>query len=293
MLFNFHAGTLFKRFTTYLPRHLARLAGATRKRLRADLRIRYVKVAEYQARGIIHFHAVIRLDAPGNDYPPPPPRYTTAACATPSRWLPYRPPRRVGPGRPRVRLGFGPQTKADPIGATRRSSASGQPLDVDAVANYIAKYATKSTDVPGLPDTRNPQRRRDCALRCSGHHKKMIATAWQLGSATGRCAAAGSGRTRSATAATSSPNPAATPSPSASFAAPAPNTAASNATATVTAHATRGAAPSTNTIVLVVNDWTYAGRGYAPRTPGAQLALASADRHADASQVAFSPSSAA
>ena len=35
--------------------------------------------------------------------------------------------------------------------------------------------------------------------------------------------------------------------------------------------------PLDDTMVLVVNDWTYAGRGYAPRTLGAQLALASAD----------------
>jgi Replication initiator protein, pSAM2 len=35
--------------------------------------------------------------------------------------------------------------------------------------------------------------------------------------------------------------------------------------------------PLDDTIVQVVNDWTYAGRGYAPRTLGAQLALASAD----------------
>ena len=35
-------------------------------------RIRYVKVAEYQHRGVVHFHAVIRLDAPGDHYQPPP-----------------------------------------------------------------------------------------------------------------------------------------------------------------------------------------------------------------------------
>jgi hypothetical protein len=27
-------------------------------------RVRYVKVAEYQHRGVIHYHAIIRLDAP-------------------------------------------------------------------------------------------------------------------------------------------------------------------------------------------------------------------------------------
>ena len=52
MLFNLHATALWRRFTTYLPRHLARLAGVTGKRLRAELGIRFVKVAEYQARGV-------------------------------------------------------------------------------------------------------------------------------------------------------------------------------------------------------------------------------------------------
>lgn len=71
VLFNAHAGKLWKRFTTYLPRHLARRLGITQKRLRTLVRVRYVKVAEYQARGVVHFHAVIRLDAPGGDYQPP------------------------------------------------------------------------------------------------------------------------------------------------------------------------------------------------------------------------------
>ena len=35
------------------------------KQLRALVAVRYVKVAEYQARGVIHFHAVIRLDKAG------------------------------------------------------------------------------------------------------------------------------------------------------------------------------------------------------------------------------------
>jgi hypothetical protein len=47
VLFNAYAGKLWKRFTTYLPRHLARVAGMTQKALRAAVSVRYVKVAEY------------------------------------------------------------------------------------------------------------------------------------------------------------------------------------------------------------------------------------------------------
>jgi hypothetical protein len=32
--------------------------------------VQFVKVAEYQARGLIHYHAIIRLDAPGDTYQP-------------------------------------------------------------------------------------------------------------------------------------------------------------------------------------------------------------------------------
>jgi hypothetical protein len=72
VLFNAHASKLWRRFTTYLPRCLARRLGISHKRLHTLVRVRYVKVAEYQARGVVHFHAVIRLDAPGDGYYPPP-----------------------------------------------------------------------------------------------------------------------------------------------------------------------------------------------------------------------------
>jgi hypothetical protein len=45
----------WRRFTINLPRQLARLFGITQKQLRALAVARYVKVAEYQARGIVHF----------------------------------------------------------------------------------------------------------------------------------------------------------------------------------------------------------------------------------------------
>jgi hypothetical protein len=76
VLFNALAPELWRRFTIYLPRQLARLAGITQRQLRREVRIRFVKVAEYQHRGIIHYHAVIRLDAPGDGHQPPPARYT-------------------------------------------------------------------------------------------------------------------------------------------------------------------------------------------------------------------------
>ena len=181
VLFNLHATDLWRRFVTYLPHHLARLAGVPGKRLRAELGIRFVKVAEYQVRGVVHFHAVIRLDANTKDgFAPPPARYT-AALLCDAIALAAKAVRLVVPGSgPDIRLGFGRELDKRPI--WRESFvASGNPLDAVAVANYIAKYATKAADVPGLPDTRIRHASEIDVLRCPAHHKRMVATAWQLG----------------------------------------------------------------------------------------------------------------
>ena len=173
VLFNFHAGELWRRFTTYLPRHLARLAGVTGKQLRKELRIRYVKVAEYQARGVIHFHAVIRLDAHTKEgFTPPPARYS-AALLCDAITLAAKAVRITVPASgPKIRLSFGRELDARSI--WRESfAATGRALDAAAVANYIAKYVTKAVDVPGLPDTRIRHAAEIEVLRC-----RPITSAW-------------------------------------------------------------------------------------------------------------------
>ena len=123
VLFNACAADLWRRFTTYLPRRLAALAGMSQRRLRALVRVRYVKVAEYQARGVVHFHAIIRLDrtpVPGRDdaYSPRPRPSPRTCCATRSARPPQRSAITAGPGdgQPaRSGCGFGTQTDARPI----------------------------------------------------------------------------------------------------------------------------------------------------------------------------------
>jgi hypothetical protein len=63
VLWNALAGRLWSRTTIYLYRTLAQLAGLTEAELRRLVRISFAKVAEYQKRGAVHFHAIIRLDA--------------------------------------------------------------------------------------------------------------------------------------------------------------------------------------------------------------------------------------
>ena len=64
VLFNATAPELWRRFTDALRRRLAKLAGLTLRELREQLRVSFAKVAEYQRRGVVHFHAVIRADGP-------------------------------------------------------------------------------------------------------------------------------------------------------------------------------------------------------------------------------------
>jgi hypothetical protein len=145
-LFNATAGRLWSRFTTDLRRHLAEAAGIPRDRLREELTVSYAKVAEYQARGIIHYHAVIRLDGADGPTTTPPTWATTstlenairAALDTATITTP------TAPGLPRRTLRFGTQTDITPI-----TTAQDSPLTERAVARYIAKYATKTTESTG------------------------------------------------------------------------------------------------------------------------------------------------
>ncbi len=81
MLWNAHAGQLWRRFSIHLRREVAKRAGLSQRRFRDHARVSFAKVAEYQKRGAVHFHAVIRLDGPGGADTPPPP-WATAELLT-------------------------------------------------------------------------------------------------------------------------------------------------------------------------------------------------------------------
>jgi hypothetical protein len=181
VIFNAAASDLWRRFTTYLPRTLGRMMGVTQAERKALVRLRFVKVAEYQARGVVHFHAVIRLDASTEDdsCQPPPPGWSAgvladaikAAAASTSVIAGIG-----GTGRTLL-VRFGAQTDTKVI----LSGTSGA-LSPATVANYIAKYATKTAaDDSGLPAYRIRSLADLQALRCPAHYQQMIETAWRLG----------------------------------------------------------------------------------------------------------------
>ena len=277
VLFNAHTGDLWRRFTTYLPRHLARLAGVTEKDLRAAVRIRYIKVAEYQARGVVHFHAVIRLDATGEDYQPPPPRYTADLLCDAIGQAAAAVTVTTGPDHPAAALTFGQQTDTRIIRHGPQLPGTGQPLDGDAVANYIAKYATKALDAPGIPDRPIRSALDITSLRCSRHHKQMITTAWELGGGQ-----LGPTRSRLCKRAhmlgygghflTKSRRYSVTFSTLR-----AARTGHRRAQRHPDGERDPWGRPLDDTLVLILKTWNYAGTGYTLHSPGTELALASAD----------------
>src|SRR4051812_45652646 len=68
--FNWQAPELWRRFMIGLRRRLAAQLGMTEAKLGRTLRVSYAKVAEFQRRGVVHFHAIIRVDGAGDGYPP-------------------------------------------------------------------------------------------------------------------------------------------------------------------------------------------------------------------------------
>jgi len=156
VLWNALAGRLWSRTTIYLYRTLAQLAGMTEAELRRAVRISFAKVAEYQRRGAVHFHAIIRLDAatdcgcPACVMPPPPGftaelleeavRQTAASVAVPCPALDE------DQGVTLVAR-WGEQLDVRQI---TEAGDDDRELSAEQVAGYVAKYATKSTEALGV-----------------------------------------------------------------------------------------------------------------------------------------------
>ncbi|WP_253781192.1 replication initiator [Nonomuraea roseoviolacea] len=179
VLFNALAPLLWKRFADSLRRHLAKLGGLALKELRHHLTLSFAKVAEYQRRGIVHFHAVIRLDGPGGPTAPPPAWATAdiladavrhAARVVSALALAYD-------DQPARLFKWGTQLDIRPI------TLDGDLTD-QAVAGYIAKYATKAAECVGTLDRRiNPLDNLD-AFNLREHARRLIATCMHLGTRT-------------------------------------------------------------------------------------------------------------
>ncbi|MEU5956054.1 replication initiator [Streptomyces sp. NPDC047525] len=204
VLWNAHAGGLWARFTTYLRRALAEHLGMTQKALNAALRVSFAKVAEYQQRGLVHFHAVVRFDGPDGHTTSPPAWATFDALHAAVGLAVERASLLVESDAVGERvIKWGGRFKVDEI-----STLGDGELTDAKVAGYVAKYATKNAEGAGTVDrtlvcrpcsgrgyVRGPDGFRDLCEDCDGtgqaeplsslpvqqHARQMIRTAWALG----------------------------------------------------------------------------------------------------------------
>jgi hypothetical protein len=186
VLWNALAGRLWSRTTIYLHRALARLAGVPEAELRAAVRISFAKVAEYQKRGAVHFHAIIRLDAATDCGCPscvaaPPAGFTAelleravrqaaAAVAVPC-------PAVDDDQAVTLVARWGEQLDVHPI----TEAGDEEELSAEQVAGYVAKYATKSTEALGVTlDHRIGEVELE-DLDMPTHVAELVRACWELG----------------------------------------------------------------------------------------------------------------
>ena len=165
------APDLWRRFTIALRRVVAKSLQMPMSQLGEAATVQYAKVAEYQLRGVIHFHALMRLDGPrtADGFAPAPTTIDAEALAALVRQAAAS-VRLTVPGvdvtDPSRILAFGQQLDARSVRASRRTDDPDRTLSPEQVAGYLARYATKSAT--------------DTGASHSAHHRTMRATAFHL-----------------------------------------------------------------------------------------------------------------
>lgn len=173
ILWNAHATELWRRTSIGIQRELAKDVGIGSSQFPRHARLSYTKVVEYQDRGLVHLHVVIRLDGPSGPAELPPrdltiDRFTAAVVRMSQQVHVAYPPTPGINGEAR----WGEQIDV------RRVTLDATPPG--AVAAYIAKYATKSTDAFGRLDHRLHESDLT-SLNLRPHLKRLVTTAWDLG----------------------------------------------------------------------------------------------------------------
>jgi hypothetical protein len=196
VVWNNQAGELWRRTKQAIERRLGQLArrrgvrpilvpcGDGKTRPVDPVRVAHGKAAEYQARGAVHFHALLRLDGYDPAHPdqllPPPSALTIADLEDAIRWaaraIAYRtPPHPARPGG--WRIGWGTEIDIRVI----TLDGTGTVTDL-AVAGYLAKYSTKGTEPAGHASARITDHTIDLYANPDGTHpERLINACWTIG----------------------------------------------------------------------------------------------------------------
>ena len=169
----------WRRTTIAIRRRLDKLAKARGTRVKLS----YAKVAEFQRRGLIHFHAVFRLDGHDPVHPersvPPDPAFTAEVLAevvqqaASTTWFATV----SHSAKPRGwDITWGAQIDPRVV----RLTGDGEVTDAK-VAAYLAKYATKSTEPVGVPPGRITAKNASIYADPGTYEGRLIAACLRLG----------------------------------------------------------------------------------------------------------------
>lgn len=184
ILWNRYAPQLWKRTVQAVRRQLAKTLRVPRSKLSGAASVRFAKVAEFQRRGVVHYHAIIRIDGPdGRDSSPPigctaerlvhAVRDAAEAASVP---VPHGVLNELSLGAPEA-LRWGAQHEVVVL----------DPLTCTAAAGYIAKYATKATETATGGTLIKPIRTATSLVRLplADHPRALITAAWRIGERSG------------------------------------------------------------------------------------------------------------
>ena len=183
VVWNNTAGELWRRTKQAIERHLNQLA--RHRHLPYGVRVSHGKAAEYQARGAVHFHVLLRLDGLDDDDParllPPPPGITAADLEDATRHAAATITclTAAAPGQAH-RLAHHAGAASWTCGRSP-CAATGTITDL-MVASYLAKYSTKGTEVTGHTSKRLTPATISLHAKADGTHaERLIHACWKLG----------------------------------------------------------------------------------------------------------------
>ncbi len=176
VLWNAHVPRLWLRTALNLYLEVGRATTLSDRQVRAVVRLSYIKVVEFQRRGLVHVHLVLRADGRAGPEEAPPRWLDVGVLGDAVRRSIARGGVRVPivAGTQLARASWGPEHDVRPL-------LPGAEAEGAAVAAYVAKYATKTADGTGClahPIRSAAQLER---LGVRPHIARLVRTAWALG----------------------------------------------------------------------------------------------------------------
>ncbi len=165
VLQNAYTPELWRRTMIYTQRQLAVVLGRTQADTDRAVRLSFCRVAEFQRRGIVHLHAVVRADGPDGSIPPVDARRLALSCLHAAKVVTL--------AHPRGTTTWGPQIDVQVLEQDDERARR--------VAIYVAKYATKTSSDDHRLDAPVRSLSDLTRRRLPPHLHRMVATALELG----------------------------------------------------------------------------------------------------------------